>query len=117
MSRLHTQFKPLEDGDPSLSVVNQRSLEMRRKGRSQKFTDEYHDLVREIGDPYLAEMIWTIYGEGSMNMVRYPIKALNGHRYWWQLWKPKNTVLSLIKTREGKAWVWQMLHDAGAWLL
>lgn len=117
MSKLRIQLNPLECDDPSLSEINQRSLNVRRDGRPPVFTDEYDDLIREVGDPYLAEMIWIVYGKGSIGMIRYPIKALNGDRHWWQPWRPKNTVLSLIKTREGKAWVWQMLHDAGAWLL
>lgn len=87
-----------------------------RESRSRPFTERYRRLVDMVGDPYVAEMMWIYYGESAIEVFDAPLKAINGDRKWWAPWKKKNTIRSLIMTTEGKKRVWQMLHDAGAWL-
>lgn len=106
----------LEDGDPSLSELNQSMLSAWQSSRPREVSGSYLRLRDSLGDPYLAEMIWILYGEGSLGTIGFPIQALNGDRPWWKWWGERNTILSLSRTREGKARVWRMLHDAGAWL-
>lgn len=105
----------LEDGDPSLSELNQNVLRAWREHRPRDLKGRYPELVDVLGDPHLSEMIWIMYGEGALSTIVFPLKALNDDRSWWKFWVEKNTIASLARTRDGKARVWQMLHDAGAW--
>ena len=114
-SRIQSQFH--DDFDPSLSDVNQGVLSALRVSRPRRLEGGYFKLLDEIKDPYLSEMIWIIYGESSLRVVKNPFDLLNDDRRWWEFWREKNTIVSLVRTNEGKAWVWQFLHDATAWLL
>lgn len=98
------------------SCENLRFAEALIRSRPREKNDAFLRLQNDLGDSCMAEVIWVIYGEGSVRLLDAPVKALNSDRRWWNFWSPKNTIRSLIKTREGKKIVWQMLHDASAWL-
>lgn len=115
MSEQRIQFQLNED-DPSLTKNNQALLRVRREYRPVEFTIEFDRLVNLLEDPYLAEMVWFTYGSDSIKMIDEPLRALNFDRKWWEFFKPRNTIRSLSKTRDGKIWLWQMLQDASAWL-
>lgn len=84
--------------------------------RPHRKTPKYNQLLLELDDQYLAETMWALYGEGAVYLLDSPLKALNSDYKWWEFWKTKNTIRSLLKTYEGKQRIWQMLHDASAWL-
>jgi hypothetical protein len=105
----------IDDTDPSASVINREYMEALINYRPRPKNPKFHQLVEELKDPNLAEVIWYFYG--SVSVLDSPIRALNMERKWWQFWKPKNTIRSLMQTREGKQWVWRMLHGASVWLL
>jgi len=102
--------------DPSLLKENLDTIEALAKDRPREKGPLFYDLVTEIGDPAIAEMLWLYYGGASLVAIDSHIPYLNSHRKWWQIWKKKNTIRSLMKSMDGKRWIWQMLHDAGAWL-
>lgn len=116
MSDLPGRPPALQCDDPSLSDVNQNMLDAWRVSRPRRMGDGYSYLLNVLGDPYLSEMIWILYGKDSLRAINHPIKALNDDRMWWMFWRERNTVVSLARSREGKERVWRMLHDASAWL-
>jgi len=105
----------MED-DPSLLKANLDSIESWATERPRPKGPLFYDLVKELGDPAIAEMLWLYYGGASLAIIDSDIPYLNSHRRWWQIWKKKNTIRSLMDTMDGKRWIWQMLHDAGAWM-
>jgi len=104
------------DDDPSLLKANLDIIEALAEERPRPKGPVFYELVKELGDPAIAEMLWLYYGGASLAIIDSHIPYLNSHRRWWQVWKKKNTIRSLMSTTVGKRWIWQMLHDAGAWL-
>jgi hypothetical protein len=113
MYKLHCQTDNI---DPSTLDVNKRFVESVIVSRPCKKTPKYNQLLSALNDQYLAEIIWAFYREKSIDLLDSPLKALNFDHKWWEFWKTKNTIRSLLKTYEGKQRIWQMLHDASAWL-
>lgn len=66
-----------------------------------------------VNDEDMAVVIWSLWREDSFRILDEPIPALNSRTIFF---RKKNTIRTLIKTKNGKEKVWQMLHDASAWL-
>lgn len=102
--------------DPSLDLVNQNLVTALLESRPRTKTEEFITLEKELGDAYLAEALWCLYGDQATRTLNSPIRALNRDQKWWQLRKSKNTIGNLIKSHDGKRQVWRMIHEASAWL-
>lgn len=100
----------------SLDNVNIDYVSSLVRSRPRPKNEIFNRLVKDLGDPDISEALWILYGDQSINLIDDPNKYLNPSRSWFNFWKKKNTVRSLVATPEGKRWVWQMLHDASAWL-
>jgi hypothetical protein len=97
--------------------INRKFAEAWIKDRPRYKTEDFDRLVNELnGDKLMAEMMWSYWGAGSLKYLDWAKPEFNRHLRWWKLKQEKNTIRTLIKTPEGKMWVWQMLHDAAAWL-
>jgi len=104
---------PLDETDPSLSEENLRLFNAVKRAHPRPKGSIFRSLDKELGDPILAEMIWLYYGVLSFEVINIGDACFNPkRRCWWKFWKRKNTIKSLIKTKEGKKMVWQTLHDA-----
>jgi hypothetical protein len=86
------------------------------KARPRTKTKFFDRLVIEIGSPLMAEIMWVYWGPSAIEYLDWPMPALNTHLRWWKLGQRKRTIRKLIQTINGRNEVWQMLHDAGAWL-
>jgi hypothetical protein len=97
--------------------INRKAVEAWEKDRPHPKTDAFDQLVKELdGDELMARMMWVFWQSGSLSYLDWPKPEFNRHLRWWKFKQEKNTIRTLIKTPKGKMWVWQMLHDAGAWL-
>ncbi len=97
--------------------INRQMVEAWVKERPNPKTDAFDELVKELkGDELMAEMMWVYWQAGALSCLDETAPYFNRHLRWWKFRQEKNTIRKLIQTPEGKAWVWQMLHDAGAWL-
>lgn len=97
--------------------INSVVVEAWEKERPHAKTAAFDQLVKELNsDELLARMMWVFWQSSSLGYLDWPKPEFNHHLRWWKFGQKKNTIRELIKTEEGKAWVWQMLHDAGAWL-
>lgn len=112
---MEKQRTPAADDDCSCSAVNVRFVQAWQQSRPRPKGVEFPSLVEQLGDPMLAEIIWIFYGRDSFRVINAPLKALGGSNSWWRFWQ-KDTILSLVSTSEGKRKIWQMLHDASAWM-
>lgn len=106
----------LEIDDPSLNSINQNFLRAWRSSRPRPFTGSYLRLVEKVGDPYISEMFWLLYGESSFGVLDRHLEINNPKRPWWKLRAERERVSSLIVTKAGKARVWAMLHEDSAWV-
>lgn len=98
--------------------VNREFVDSCVKHRPRAKTEAFDQLVRDLnGDVLMAEMMWIYWGKGALKAMDAEMPALNPHLRWWRLWQKRNTIRSLVRDPNGKQWVWQMLHDASAWLL
>jgi hypothetical protein len=96
---------------------NRKGVEAWAKERPRVRTEAFDQLVEALdGNTLLAEMMWVYWGPASLRTLDSEMPALNPHLRWWKFRQEKNTIRKLIRTPSGKAWVWQMLNDAGAWL-
>lgn len=86
------------------------------KDRPTTKTPIFDQLVKELDNELMAEMMWIYWGEGAIKCLDQASPYLNSHIRWWKFGQEKRTIRKLIKTPQGKAEVWQMLNDAGAWL-
>ncbi len=107
---------PNKDAGKVSSSINRAYMDALIKSRPRQKTRTFFQLEKEVNDAFLSEVLWIFYGEGSISALDAPIKHLNMERKWWDFFRPKNTIRSLLRSQEGKERVWQMLHDAGAWL-
>ena len=88
-----------------------------------KSRDAYHphpDKLQELiaaldGNELMAQLLWVYWGRGALRYIDGEIPVLNRHLRWWKFKQEKRTIRKLIQTPEGKAEVWQMLNDYGAW--
>lgn len=98
--------------------VNRKFVESCVKHRPRIKTQVFDQLVKELnGDALMAEIMWVYWGDGALKYLDWEKPEFNQHLRWWKFRQKKNTIRSLIQEPEGKQWVWQMLHDASAWLL
>jgi hypothetical protein len=95
---------------------NRAMVEAWIKNRPRAKTQVFDQLLHELGSPLLAEIMWVYWGASSPDYLDWPMPALNTHLRWWKFGQERRTIRKLIQTPEGRAGVWQMLHDAGAWL-
>lgn len=112
--RIHPQI--LDDSNPSSSSVNRRFLDALRDSRP-KASIGCDVLFPLLGDEALSEAIFIIYGGASLKVVEFPFEYFNENRRWWRFGAPKNTILTLINSSDGKSRVWQFLHDSSAWMI
>jgi hypothetical protein len=100
-----------------IDEANRKMVEAWVLDRPRVRTESFNKLVDELkGNTLMAEIMWVYWGEGSIGCLDSVAPYLNHHLRWWKFGQEKNTIRKLIKTAEGKAWVWQMLNEAGAWL-
>ena len=85
--------------------------------RPRAKTHAFDDLVKELDNPLMAEMMWIYWGKSSIGYLDWEMPALNRHLRWWKFGQEKRTMRKLLQTPSGKAEVWQMLNDAGAWFV
>ena len=98
--------------------VNLRFVESCVAHRPRAKTEVFAQLVVELdGDTLMAEMMWVYWGDGALKQLDWKKHEFNQHLRWWKFRQKKNTIRSLIQAPSGKQRVWQMLHDASAWLL
>lgn len=86
------------------------------KSRPRIKTNDFNTLLEIVDDADMAEVIWGFWGEDSLTMLDSTMPAINLSRKWWRFYEPKNTVRLLLKTEDGRRWIWQMLRDASVWL-
>lgn len=84
--------------------------------RPRTKTKEFERLARELDSELMAEVMWVFWGPSAPEYLDWLMPALNTHLRWWKFGQQKRTIRKLIQTPEGRAEVWQMLHDASAWL-
>jgi hypothetical protein len=84
--------------------------------RPREKTDSFNVLLKVVGDTNLADIIWIYWGERSLDVLNDPMQALNPKCAWWEFFKPKKTIRSLLGTGKGREQIWEMLHSASAWL-
>lgn len=97
--------------------VNRRFVLAWLKDRPRVKTDAFPHLLAALnGDELMAEIMWAYWGVESIKYLDWPKPEFNRHLRWWRFRQEKNTIRKLIQSPEGKLWVWQMLHDASAWL-
>lgn len=97
--------------------VNERAARSSMADRPRHKTEQFDQLLKELdGDVWMAELMWVYWGKAALRVLDDAMPALNPHLRWWKLGQKKNTIRSLLKEPDGKQWVWQMLHDAGAWM-
>jgi len=106
---------PMNDDGSSILDDNARIVQAWLSTRPRAKGPQFNELAEQLRDPMLAEMIWILYGEDSLRVIDMPLQAINQENPWWRFRK-KNTVRSLSETCEGKRRLWQMLHDASAWM-
>jgi len=100
--------------NPSLLKYNLEFFEECKKRNNFAKNKIFDALVGELDDPILAEVIWSYCGYRSLEAIDDASGYFNKNRFWWQFWKKKNTIRSLVKSSNGKRWVWQMIHDLTA---
>jgi hypothetical protein len=87
-----------------------------KTARPRAKTKTFDQLLKEVNDFDMAEIIWIYWGENSLSVIDYVAPAINPNRKWWQFYKSKNTIRSLLKTERGREDIWNMLSDASAWM-
>lgn len=97
--------------------INERAARASMADRPRPKTEQFDQLLKELGgDLWMAELMWVYWGKAALGVLDDAMPALNPHLRWWKFGQKKNTIRSLLNEPDGKQWVWQMLHDAGAWL-
>lgn len=99
----------------SCSASDLRFVQAWKESRPRPKGAEFPKLAESLEDPMLTEIIWLFYGSDSLRIINSPLGALNSGSRRLRFWR-KDTIVSLVATREGKRRVWQMLHDASAWM-
>lgn len=84
--------------------------------RPRTKTKEFESLAQELDSELMAEVMWAFWGRGALACLDQAPPYLNTHLRWWKFGQQKRTIRKLIQTPEGRAEVWQMFHDASAWL-
>lgn len=97
--------------------INERAARAWVADRPRPKTESFDQLLKELGgDRWMAEWMWVYWGKGAIGYLDWEMPALNPHLRWWKFGQKRNTIRSLLREPDGKQWVWQMLHDAGAWM-
>lgn len=97
--------------------INAAVVQAWAKDRPRAKTEAFDRLLKELnGDTLMAEMMWLYWGKDALKYLDWEKPEFNQHLRWWKFKQKKNTIRSLISAPGGKQWVWQMLHDAGAWM-
>nr|WP_315431574.1 hypothetical protein [uncultured Albidiferax sp.] len=98
--------------------INKRFSRALTHDRQVDKTPMFEQLLSTVGDEDMANAIWAYWGATSLKVLDSEIPALNPGRTLISrlLRRPQNTIRSLLRSIEGRQIVWQMLHDAGAWL-
>lgn len=104
----------MQDG---IDEKQRKMVEAMVSSRPRDKTPAFDDLVNELGNPLMAEIMWVYWGKGAISCIDQAPPYLNSHLRWWKFGQEKRTIRKLLQTPEGKAEVWQMLNDAGAWLV
>jgi len=100
--------------NPSLLDYNLAIFEECKKRDFPVKNKIFNILLDVLEDPILAEVIWSYYGDDSIEAIDDAASYFNKTRSWWKFWKKKNTIRLLVKSPNGKRWVWQMFHDLRA---